>query len=283
LSEPGLHRTGRDGRLRLVFRKQGDKTILHDSFSTMPLQAFQPFRTDGAACACTYIVNPTGGLAGGDSIHMDITLDDQAHALITAPSANRLYRSTGDFSSQDVRIAAGKGAAIEYMPGYVIPFAGSLYRQKTRICMEKGAAAFILDFFTPGRVARGEYMLFREYRSITEIEYCGELILSERVVLRPETAGYGGTGFLESSTAMAAIYLVFDNPSIERPLAGALHAMLDGMEGVYGGASALPSRGVSVRLLGEGVRFAEKAILEIWSAARKSVMGTEALSRLHWT
>jgi len=39
---------------------------------------------------------------------------------------------------------------------------------------------------------------------------------------------------------------------------------------------------VGVRLLGKGVRFVEKAILEVWSAARKSVIGTGALSRLHW-
>ncbi|NOZ67906.1 MAG: hypothetical protein GXP46_01345, partial [Deferribacteres bacterium] len=274
MSEPqGLSATGRHGRLRLVFKKQGEKTILHDSFSTMPVQAFQPFRTEGAGCACTYIVNPSGGLAGGDRVDMDITVGDYAHALITAPSANRVYRSTGEFSSQEVRIAAGRGAVIEYMPGYVIPFAGSLFRQRTRICMEEGAAAFVLDFFTPGRVARGEYLLFGEYRSVTEIEYCGELVMSERVVLRPGAARCSGMGFLESSTAMAVIYLVFDNPSVERPLAGALHAMLDGMEGVYGGASTLPSKGVGVRLLGKGVRFVEKAILEVWSAARKSVIG----------
>ncbi len=278
-----LHRTGRDGRLRLAFRRQGDKTILRDSFSTMPVQAFQPFYHDGAGCACTYIVNPAGGLAGGDRIYMDITLDDYAHALVTTPSANRVYRSTGDFSLQEVRIAAGKGAVIEYMPGYVIPFAGSMYRQKTGIFLQEGAAAFILDFFTPGRVARGEYMLFREYSSLTGVEYCGEPVLTERVVLRPGAVGYGGPGFLESSTAMAVIYLVFDNPSAERGLVSALHAMASGMEGVYGGVSTLPSRGVVIRLLGEGVRFVEKAILEIWSAARKTILGTAALSRLHWT
>ncbi len=275
LSDPErLHRTGRDGRLRLVFKKDGERTILHDSFSTMPVQAFQPFYPDNTGCAYSYIVNPAGGLAGGDRIEMDITIEDHAHVFITTPSANRVYRSTGDFSSQEVDITLGKGSILEYMPGYAIPFAGSLYRQKTRICMDAGAAAFILDFFTPGRVAMGEYLRFSEYRSVTEIEYSGEPILSERVVLRPEAVDYAGPGFLESSAAAAVIYLVFDNASIERPLISALRAVLDGMSGVYGGVSTLPSKGVIIRLLGEGVRFIEKAVPEIWSAARKLVIRT---------
>ncbi len=270
-----LHEVGRHGRLSLFFKKRQERTILYDSFSTIPMQAFQPFYPDETGCACTYLVNPTGGLVGGDRIEIDITLDEYAHVLITTPSANKIYRSTGQFSSQSVEITIKRGGVLEYMPGYVIPFAGSLYRQKTRVCMDKGATAFILDAFTTGRVARGESLQFEEYRNTTEIEYDGELILTERMTLRPGKIDYNGMGLLEGFSATAVLYLIFDNLSLEKPLISALRTTMVETGDVVGGVSTLPAKGVVVRLLGVNARIIEKALFRLWSVARRHILAFE--------
>ncbi len=270
-----LHKVGKEGRLSLFFKKRQERTILYDSFATMPMQAFQPFYPDDTGCACTYLVNPTGGLVGGDRIDIAITLDECAHVLITTPSANKVYRSTGQFASQSIEITIKRGGVLEYLPGYVIPFAGSLYSQKTRVLMERGATAFVLDAFSTGRVARGESLHFKEYRSNTEIEYDGELILTERMALEPDRIDYSGPGLLEGFSATAVLYLVFDNPSMERPIISALRTTMDEMGAVVGGVSTLPARGVVVRLLGENARIVEKTLFRLWSVARRHILAIE--------
>jgi len=271
-----LQAIGRHGKLSLKFRKGGDRTVLHDSFSNIPMQAFQPFYLDETGCAYAYIVNPTGGLVGGDRIDTDITINDYAHAFITTPSATKVYRSSGNFSMQNTNIMVKRNGIIEYMPGYVIPFGGSLFSQKTKVFMEEAATAFILDSFTTGRVSSGEHLCFGEYRSTTEIEYCGVPIVTDKILLRPDVIDYNDLGFLESFTVMAVLYIVFDNPPLEKPLMNDIKNLMDGMNDILGGVSALPSRGVAVRLLGTATFPAEKALITLWSAARKRILNLES-------
>ncbi len=270
-----LHRAGRSGRLSLFFKKRDEKTILYDSFSTIPMQAFQPFYPDGTGCAYTYLVNPTGGLVAGDMIDIDVTLDENAHVFITSPSATRVYRSTGEVSSQSTEITVKRGAVLEYMPGYVIPYSGSRYRQRTEVCMDKGSTAFILDAFVTGRVATGESLEFGEYGNTTEIVYDGELILTERLLLKPEDCDYNSLGLLEGNSATAVIYLIFDDQDKEKLILSGLQSLIEEMKDVLGGVSTIPAKGVVVRLLGGSVRFIESAIYKIWSAARKHISGSE--------
>ncbi len=270
-----LHKVGRHGRLSLFFKKRDEKTILYDSFSTIPMQAFQPFYPDATGCAYTYLVNPTGGLVGGDRIETDITIDENAHVFVTTPSATRVYGSTGEVSSQSTEITVKRGAALEYMPGYVIPYSGSRYRRRTEICMDKGSTAFILDAFVTGRVATGENLDFGEYGNTAEIVYDGELILTERLLLKPGNCDYNSLGFLEGNSATAVIYLIFDDHDKEKLILSGLRSLMEEMTDVLGGVSTLPANGVVVRLLGGSVRFIEGAIYKIWSAARKHIHGSE--------
>ncbi len=270
-----LNKVGRHGRLSLSFKKREERTILYDSFSTIPMQAFQPFYPDGTGCAYTYLVNPTGGLVAGDRIDIDVTLDENAHVFITSPSATRVYRSTGEVSSQSTEITVRRGAVLEYMPGYVIPYSGSRYRQRTEVCMDKGSTAFILDAFVTGRVATGESLEFGEYGNTTEIVYDDELILTERLILKPGDCDYNSLGLLEGNSATAVIYLIFDDHDKEKLILSGLQSLIEEMKDVLGGVSTLPAKGVVVRLLGGSVRFIESAIYKIWSAARKHISGSE--------
>lgn len=107
---------GRLGRLDLRFRKRDNRTILFDSFSKIPLQAFQPFYPDKTGCAFTFLVNPTGGLVSGDRMDIRIELDEKAHAFITSPSATKVYRSSGSPSLQDVEITLKRDSVMGFNP-----------------------------------------------------------------------------------------------------------------------------------------------------------------------
>jgi urease accessory protein len=271
---------GRHGILRLEFEKRKDRTILSQSYSKSPMHIFQPFYPDETGCAFTHLFNAAGGLVCGDRIEIHIILNENSHVFATTPSATKIYRSSGDSARQQTEITIRKGGVFEYLPSYVIPFANSSYRQKMKLSMEEDTVAFVLDFFTTGRLARGEHLQFDQYSSITEINYCGEPILFEKATLKPLDTDYGDLGLLESFVAAASVYLIFDNPRIEKDLLNILRAGVGDLSGVMGGASTLPSKGVIVRLLGSRTRFIERAILEIWSVAREHIFGRKPFSQL---
>lgn len=281
LNDNELQGIGRHGRLRLCFTRQGDKTILSDSFSTIPMCAFQPFYLDDSGCAYSYIVNPTSGLVGGDKIEIKITIENNAHAFITTPSAAKVYKSSGSPSEQDIDIFVKKDGILEYLPGYVIPFADSLYSQKTKIYMGKSSTAFILDSFTTGRSARGEHLDFKEYRSRTEIIYCNEPVVTERIYLRPDTEDYNSLGFLESYTASAVLYLIFDDLSLQGRLIADIKDLLNEADDIIGGVSSLPSKGIIVRFLSNGVISLTRAVYSIFPIFRKKILGIDAPSSLN--
>ena len=269
-------RTGKHGILSLKFAKEKQRTVLLESFSKIPMQAFPPFYPDETGWAYAYVVNPTGGLVGGDRIEIDIVLNERAHVFVTTPSATKVYKTLGDVSSQEIKVIMKRGSVFEYMPAAIIPFAQSAYHQKNTIHMEEGTAALILDFFTTGRLGRGENLEFSEYRSSFEVEYGEDLIVSERMLLKPRDVDYRLLGFLESGCAAATLYFIFDNPDAEERLVEDLHLVIQGMGEVIAGVSSLPSKGVVVRLLGKATRFIERAVLEIWGIARKIILAMDS-------
>jgi urease accessory protein len=271
-----LQGVGKEGILHLRFEKKERRTVLSDSFSKMPMRAFSPFYPDETGCAYTYLVNPTGGLVGGDRIEIEIAIQEHAHAFVTTPSATKIYRSLGPLASQELQVILKKQSILEYIPQYIIPFAQSRYFQKTKIRMEENSRAMLLDFLTTGRLARGEHLQFIEYRSYTEVEYCGELILTDRFSVKPLTTDYGSLGFWESFSAAAVLYIIFDNPPLEAPLIDGLRQIIQEMKKVAGGVSLLPSKGVIVRLLGNSTSFIEKTVFQLWSVARKQILGLES-------
>ncbi len=272
----GLQGIGKEGILRLEFQKRDRRTLLTESFSRMPLQAFPPFYPDETGCACTYLVNPTGGLVGGDRMEVEIDLRKEAHAFLAVPSATKVYKTPGPFASQEMRVRIGREAVWEYFPSYVIPFGGSRYRQKMRVQMAENSKAIILDFLTAGRVGRGERFQFHEYRSLTEIEYSGELILSERFFLKPPETDYSGLGLLEDYSASAALYAIFDEASLEIPLINDLRGVIHRLENIAGGVSSLPAKGVILRLLGKSVADIEEGLFQVWSLARERILNLKS-------
>src|ERR1700722_18176296 len=60
-------RIGRDGSLEIAFRRDGDRTILARRPFTHPLQALEPLRADDGSL-CLMMLNPGGGIVGGDRL-----------------------------------------------------------------------------------------------------------------------------------------------------------------------------------------------------------------------
>ncbi len=268
---------GKSGKLYLKFKKKKDKVILSDAFSKMPMAVSRSFYLDDTGIAYFYLVNPTGGLVGGDVIDIIAIAEKDAHVFISTPSATKIYMTIEHPSIQNIKFIAKSNSILEYMPKLNIPFAGSAYEQRLNIIMEENSIVFLLDFFITGRNTMGEHFHFKYYKSSLEIIYDNELIITDRMFMQPDEINYNETGFMEGYNVMATMYFVFHNPIIEKELCGLMQEELEKIEkeniiDVHGGVSALSSHGIAVRFLAANSMELEKHIMRFWLIARKKVL-----------
>ncbi len=265
-------RVGRDGFLRLRFARSGGRTILAQSRFSLPLQALAPLTLDDGACYLM-LLNPTGGVLGGDRLVTEIILEAGTHACLTTPSATRIYRTSEHPAILETTIRVGDGATLEYLPDHVIPHAGSALHQSLRVEMAPGSRAIVLDAMACGRQAHGERWNFREMLSRTEIQVCGRPAYINCTRIVPAAMQPDQFGLMQDFDYMACLALFADGFPRWREVVSAMNAVLDGQPGVHGGASLLWTGGCVVRFLARSASDMTHANQRLWDAAREHVLG----------
>ena len=101
--------------LYLQYTHSDDKTIAHFQHEG-PLRILQSLYPEGDAVCHNVLVHPPGGLVGGDTLDIQVSVQENAHALITTPGATRFYRSAGETAAQTVHARLEEGARLEWFP-----------------------------------------------------------------------------------------------------------------------------------------------------------------------
>jgi urease accessory protein len=259
-------RVGRDGRLRLVFAHRGGRTVLTRTGWTLPLQVLAPLALDDPA-AVVSVLNPTGGLVGGDRLIIDVAAGPGTHACLTTPSATRVYRSSGAPAVQDVTLRVGVGATLEWVPDHTIPFAGSSFRQSILVEMAEGARLILVDAFSAGRVARGEAWRFALLDSALRIRDARGWLLVDRFVLAGG-AGWSGLGGTEGAPYFATVAVIGD-------VGVGVLTEAAGLAGPGVAVGTLARGGLLVRCLARDAVELTDTLDAVWRAARRAMLGLD--------
>lgn len=175
----------RTGLLHLTFEQQRGKTVLTRDLQKAPLMIIRPFELP-CGTLMVFVVNPTGGVLGGDHSEILAEVGAGARALILTQSATRLQPSpSGAVATQDIRFTVASGGRLEYYPERTIPFAGSAFHQTVRAELEDGAELGLSETLASGRVQMGERLAFADYRSRVEVWRGGERLYMDHVRLKP--------------------------------------------------------------------------------------------------
>ena len=275
----GAARVGRDGALRLNFARRGPATVVTGCRCTLPLQVLAPVALDDPA-AVVSILNPTGGLVGGDRLAIDVHAGAGAHAVLTTPSATRVYRAEGEPTVQTVRLSIGPRAVVEWVPDHTIPFAGSALRQAIDVELDETAGLILVDAFAAGRVAVGEAWRFALLESAISIRDPDGWLLHDRFALRgpalKDDPAFDGLGFAEARPYFASIAVVgaFDRDRF----AAAVQSLGADRDATSLGVAALPRRGALVRCLAPNAPALLDAVEGCWRLARGALLGLPPLA-----
>jgi urease accessory protein len=261
-------RVGRDGALCLGFERHGPATVLATCRSVLPLQVLAPVALADAA-AVVSMLNPTGGVLGGDRLTIDIDVGRDAHACLTTPSATRVYRAAGEPAVQRVRLTLAPGAVVEWVPDHTIPSAGAALCQTLEVGAGAGATLIAVDAFAAGRVARGEAWRFARLESALTVRDAAGLVLHDRFVLGGGEA-WRGLGFAEGRPYFATVVLVTDT-GVDDVLAELLAAVA-GIDGAAVGAARLPRRGALLRCLAASAPALTDVLEAVWTLARRLLL-----------
>ncbi len=141
------------GSLHLAYRQAPlrglPRTVLHDRHDG-PLRVLQSLYPESPAVCHSVLVHPPGGLVGGDSLAIALSVDEGAHALVTTPGATRYYRSTGAQAAQQLRATLAAGARLEWLPLETIAYSGCIGVNAMRFELAAGAEMIGWDLLALG-------------------------------------------------------------------------------------------------------------------------------------
>jgi urease accessory protein len=280
LTQPDTLRRA-NGKLTLAFASDDSTsaTRLLIRCQEAPLRVVRAFPTaDGAALV--HLHNVSGGVLAGDHLATQVEVGPGAAAQLTTTGATRLYRSSrpAEWAEQTFTAHVAEAGLLEYLPDALIPFAGSRYRQRSRIDLAEGAGLIWWEILAAGRVARGEYFQYTALDLDLEIWAGNQPLALEHARLEPALRSLRQPSRFGPYHYTASFYLcrVGAHPdswfTLERDLSPTLLEMTVPGE-VQWGASALAAHGLAIRGLSRTGRELLPGLFKLWSYLRPRLFG----------
>ena len=195
-----LRFANRDGVTRLVqARHQG------------PLRVQRPFYPEGSQEAChVYVLHPPGGLVSGDALTIRAHIEREAHALLTTPAANKLYKadSQGVAWIQHTELTVEEGGTLEWLPQETIAFNGSKGTQRTHIALQDRARCLGWEVMALGRPASDLPYVSGRIEQHFRLTLDGKPLWLERQPLDPGHPRFAGRWGQGGATVQATLWAV---------------------------------------------------------------------------
>jgi urease accessory protein len=196
-----------DARARLAVRQEGGVTRIERLYQEgaakirMPEVQADPFEA--------ILINTAGGLTGGDRIAWEIEAGDRASVVVTTQACEKLYRSRSGEARAEVRLTAGQGARIAWLPQETIVYDRSAFARRLDVDLAEDAQALIVEATLFGRLAMGEAVSQALFRDRWRVRQGGRLVHAEAFSIGPDVARtLGRPAAAAGATAVATVLLV---------------------------------------------------------------------------
>ena len=240
-----------DAAVRQRARAEARASFARVGARTEPARLFETgglrwrFPRSSSPCEAA-IVNTGGGVAGGDSYSLSLTLGEGAEVEATTPSAERIYRSNGPAASIATRLTLAPRARLFWLPQETLMFEGARLARRLEVDVSGEATFIVAETLVFGRLAMGESRIDATLRDSWRVRRDSRLVFADET--RLEHAGATLERKAVGAGARALSTIVASAPDIEARLPD-LRAALDAAgSDMESGASAF-DRLIVVRLL----------------------------------
>ena len=263
------------GSAEIGFRSDAGTTRLAHLYHHDPLRVLFPTAAKGDPVTAV-VATTSGGIVGGDRMAVIATAGDGARAMVTMQAAEKVYRSAGPDATVDVRLSAGAGAWLEWLPQETILFEGARLRRTTRVDLAADACALAGEMIVLGRIARGERMATGLVRDAWEVRREGRLVWADALHVDGDVAGAidAPAGF-GGAVAIATVVLAAPRGPDLRD------AVRDLLPETGAGATVVAGL-LLVRLMGPDPAAVRAGFAKVWSGLRAAAGGCPAALPRIW-
>ncbi len=189
------------GVARIRFSARTGTTRLADLYQKGSAKVRMPRIYGGAPTAV--LINTAGGLTGGDELEYNVTIDDEAHAIVTSQTAERAYRSNDGSAKVTGSLCVGAGATLEWLPQETLLFDRSNLSRTLNADLAPDARLMMLETVVLGRTAMGESIERLFFKDKWRIRRAGKLVFADDIrvdgapgeILRGSATAAGGHVF----------------------------------------------------------------------------------------
>ena len=192
-----------------------------------PLKLLIPQQNAQAVWA--YTTSYGGGIVSGDDIRLDVKVDRDARLFCGTQASTKVFkqRDPHEITRQQLTATCADKSVLVSLPDPVVCFAGAVFEQSQIFHCTKTSSLLAVDWFTAGRIARGERWAFNSLTSRMQLWIDDQLVLDDPLQLRDEAAHLSITRRMQQFNIFGSVILVGPemHPLCER-LEQRLHAAL---------------------------------------------------------
>jgi urease accessory protein len=196
-------------QLDLGFEQRATRTVMAHRKHFGPVRVQKMLWPEKTGVCHAIIVHPPAGMAGGDHVSFTISVEKNAHALLTTPGAGKWYRSNGQAAVQQISLKVAQDAVLEWLPQESMLFDGANAQSQSCIRLHDKASFIGWEMLVIGRQARQEYFATGHYSSQLQLWLGDQLLLAERLNFAGQdrflssTLGMNGKAVMGSFWALA--------------------------------------------------------------------------------
>jgi urease accessory protein len=264
--------------LKLGYAAKGGKSVLLQQERRGPLFVQKPFYPEGPRTCHTYIIHPPGGVVGGDSLSLDVTLGAGSQALITTPAAGKFYRSAGPAAVQINRLNVAADAVLEWLPQETIIYNGARAAMRTTVRLKTGAGFIGWEMLCLGLPACAELFTLGRIDQHFEIWLDGQPLLIEPLRVGPDDSLLAAPWGMAGHPAIGTLAATVQDPQVVDTIRETVSAGPD--EGLFAVSRV---QGLTLcRFLGDNVYAGLKLFSRTWEILRPAVKGCAACVPRIW-
>ena len=276
---------GRHGELRLSLSNRNNQTIVTDSFCRVPLQVMKPIRDRQSGAVCFYLLSPTGGIVQGDNYQIQVELSNSTYAVLTTQAATKVYAMPKGSARQQVDFYVGRNSVLEYLPDPTILFQAADFDQQVNLHVsQEGGKIVFQEIIMPGRLARGEVMAFKRYRSQLRGYDEDGIILYDSFCLEPEQNPpdnpVNAIGVLDNYSCWGVWYLLGDCSLIFskwQRICDVINPLLSQDKKSTGGITKLHRNGIAIKMLARNTQTIQSTFQNIWDWIKTEILALKKI------